>query len=201
MSTGKATDKLKLEAPTSAREREAMEYLEELYANKSAMHGTCDLQDYKDDYAGWLKSLEADLHRKAGEERVPSEAYFLVRESDNKIVGMLGIRTKLNHDLWNFGGHIGYNIRPSERRKGYNKINLYLALLVCKNRGIEAVLLDCDKENLASSKTMRALGGKMIYEYFDESMGITLQNYVIDVDESLSKNKSCFSKMIAEYPK
>ncbi len=41
----------------------------------------------------------------------------------------------------------------------------------------------------------------MIYEYFDESRGITLQNYVIDVDESLSKNKSCFSEMIAEYPK
>ena len=46
-------------------------------------------------------------------------------ESDNKIVGMISIRLKLNKALWNFGGNIGYSIRPSERRKGYNKINLF----------------------------------------------------------------------------
>ena len=109
---------------------------------------------------------------------------------------MINIRLTLNRNLWNYGGHIGYSIRPTERRKGYNKINLFLALNVCAKRGIEAVLLDCDKENLGSSKTMRALGGKMIYEHFDAEKNITIQKYVIDVEESLAKNKERFSEMI-----
>lgn len=31
-----------------------------------------------------------------------------------------------------FGGNIGYGIRPTERRKGYNKMNLYLGLIEAK---------------------------------------------------------------------
>ncbi|MBQ6313874.1 GNAT family N-acetyltransferase [Candidatus Saccharibacteria bacterium] len=193
-------DRLKFESPTLAREKDAKEYIEEFYANNSELHGTGGLQRYMDNYSEWLKKLDSDLKQEPSEERVPAETYFLVRESDNKIVGMIDIRLTLNHNLWNYGGHIGYSIRPSERRKGYNKVNLYLGLCVCKNHGIEAVLLDCDKENPGSSKTMQALGGKMIYEYFDSEKNITIQNYVIDVEESVSKNKERFSGMIAEYP-
>ena len=76
-----------------------------------------------DNYAGWIEKINGDLDIKPGEERVPAETYFLVRESDNRIVGTINIRLALNHTLWNYGGHIGYSIRPSERHKGYNKIN------------------------------------------------------------------------------
>lgn len=194
-------DRFKLERPTLAREKEAIDYIKEFREYDSEMHGDGGLPNYVDgNYAKWLEELEKDLHRGPGEERVPSEVYFLVRESDNKIIGMISIRLALNHNLWNYGGHIGYGIRPTERRKGYNKINLFLALNVCAKHGIEVVLLDCDKENLGSSKTMRALGGKLIYEYFDSEKGITIQKYVIDVEESLAKNKERFSGMIAEFP-
>ena len=152
------------------------------------------------DDPSWLKRLDEDLKREPNEDRVPAETYFLVRESDNRIVGMINIRLTLNHNLWNFGGHIGYSIRPSERRKGYNKINLYLALCICERRGIEVVLLDCAKDNLGSSKTMRALGGKMIYEYFDSKENTVVQNYVIDVKTSLETYRVHFSELIAEYP-
>lgn len=193
-------DRLKLEFPTIAREKDALEYIEEFYNNGSEINGTGGLQRYMDNYSDWIEKINEDLNKEPDEERVPAETYFLVRESDNKIVGMINVRLALNHKLWNYGGHIGYSVRPSERRKGYNKINLYLALCVCANRGLEAVLLDCDKENLGSSKTMQALGGKMIYEYFDSEKNITIQNYVIDVKESLTKNKELFSGMITEYP-
>ncbi|MCR5700272.1 MAG: GNAT family N-acetyltransferase [Candidatus Saccharibacteria bacterium] len=193
-------DRLKLEFPTLARKEDAIEYIKEFHADGSRLDGTNRLEQYINDYPSWLKRLDEDLKKEPGEDRVPAETYFLVRESDNKIVGMINIRLTLNHNLWNFGGHIGYSIRPSERRKGYNKINLYLALCICEKHGIEVVLLDCAKDNLGSSKTMRALGGKMIYEYFDSEKNIVIQNYVIDVEKSLAENKERFAEMIAKYP-
>ena len=61
--------------------------------------------------------------------RVPASTFLMIRENDNKIVGSINIRWNLNDAMLNFGGHIGYGIRPTERRKGYNKINLYLVLI------------------------------------------------------------------------
>jgi predicted acetyltransferase len=63
---------------------------------------------------------------------------------------------------------------------------------------MEAVLLDCDKDNLGSSKTMRALGGKLIYEYYDENEGHEIQNYVIDVEAALEKYKDQYEPFISK---
>ncbi len=76
--------------------------------------------------------FQEDSSRIANEEKVPARTYFLIRCSDNKIIGMINIRLSLNEKLKKYGGHIGYSIRPTERGKGYNKINLYLGLKDCK---------------------------------------------------------------------
>ena len=117
-----------------------------------------------------LDKLEKDYTMTPSEERVPARTYFLVRESDNKIVGMINIRTALNERLSKFGGHIGYGIRPTERGKGYNKVNLYLGLKVCNEYGIEIVFMDADLDNPASWKTMEALGGVRIKEYYNKEV-------------------------------
>ena len=191
-------DKLRFEFPTMAREEEALQYLDGLCASDEVLHAINGLIDYKDNYAGWLEKLEKEKNAKPSEELVPAKTYFLVRESDNKLVGMINIRLTLNYNLWNYGGHIGYNIRPSERRKGYNKVNLYLGLRELDDYGEKMALLDCDKNNLGSSATMRALGGKMIYEYYDSEKGFTIQKYVIDIKNSLEKYKNQYSKLIAD---
>ena len=110
------------------------------------------------------------------------------------------IRLRLNKALWDFGGNIGFSIRPSERRKGYNKINLFLGLCVCKNRGIEAVLISCEKRNIASAKSIQALGGKLIYEYMDEELGYEIQNYVIDVRAAMDRFGDKYAAQMLEYP-
>lgn len=160
-------EKLRLVRPEKKHEKQEMEYLEEFYADKSEAHGVGGLERYKDDYDGWLEKLVVDRVQMPNEERVPAETFFLMKrlpreshmlqEDVELLVGMINIRLVLNDNLWKFGGHIDYSIRPSERRKGYNKVNLYLALKVCQNHGIEVVLLDCDKDNIGSAKTMRAL--------------------------------------------
>ena len=91
-----------------------------------------------------------------------------MRESDKRIIGIINIRLALNEKLKQYGFNIGYSIRPTERGKGYNNINLYLGLKVCNAYGIEEALLDADLDNPASWKTMEFFGGKRIREYFSE---------------------------------
>lgn len=175
------------ETPSIKRKKDAIDYINEFYAHNSEINGSGGLDRYVDNYEEWLVKLEKDMKQIPSEERVPALTYFLVRENDNKIVGMINIRLTLNEHLKKEGGHIGYSIRPTERRKGYNKINLYLGLIECQKYGIKEVLLDCDKNNLGSSKTMIALGGKLLCEYPYED--IIAQKYSINVDESIEKYK------------
>ncbi len=184
--------------PDMSYKEDAIAYINEHYAYNSAINGVGGLNRYLDDYEGWLEKLAADRVMVPNEERVPAETYFLVRESDNRIVGMINIRLVLNERLQKSGGHIGYSIRPSERQKGYNKINLYLALKRCQELGLENVLLDCYKNNLGSAKTMQALGGVLINEWYDEEEEETEQRYCINVNESVMNYQDIYEPQISK---
>ena len=189
-------ERLRFEVPGPARKEDAAAYIREFHAFGSAINGTGGLNRYLDDYEGWLEKLNADYAREPDEEKVPARTYFLVREGDGRIVGMINIRLALNERLRRYGGHIGYSIRPTERGKGYNKINLYLGLKVCARYGIESVLLDADLDNPASWRTMEALGGVRVRKYFDDREArCTVVDYRIDVKKALAEHPG-FEEMI-----
>ena len=174
------------EIPGIGRKEDAIDYIREFLEYGSEINGTGGLQRFLEDYEGWLEKLNADYARVPGEEKVPARTFFLVRESDSRIVGMINIRLALNERLRKFGGNIGYSIRPTERGKGYNNINLYLGLKVCRKYGIGTILLDADVENPASWKTMEAFGGVRIREYYDDvNAHCTVVDYAIDVAAAL----------------
>ena len=178
-------DKLKYEVPTKQRKKDAIEYIKEFQMDGSIPNGSGGLRRYLLNYSGWLKKLKLDGVKPVTEQSVPALTYFLVRESDNKIVGMANIRLALNQSLLNLAGHIGYSIRPSERRKGYNKVNLYLALKVCQEHNIKEVILDCKEGNIGSEKTIQALGGNLTKEFFSVQENSTIHRYTIDVNKSI----------------
>ncbi|MCE7791963.1 GNAT family N-acetyltransferase [Salipaludibacillus sp. CUR1] len=89
---------------------------------------------------------------------VPDSTYWLVNE-ESRILGCVNIRHKLTEKLLNEGGHIGYGIRPSERRKGYAARLLELSLEKADLIGIRKVLVVCDDYNTASRKTILRNGG------------------------------------------
>ncbi len=182
--------------PSLEHKKSGIDYIQEHYNYNSPINGSGRLHQYLDDYEGWLEKLENDRMCIPNEERVPAETYYLVREEDNRIVGMINIRLVLNKRLQQSGGHIGYGIRPSERQKGYNKINLYLALKRCHELGIEEVYLDCDQDNKASYKTMEALGAIRIREYYSESEECNAYRYIINVEESLNNYKEIYEPKI-----
>ena len=192
-------EKFYFEVPPTSRKKDALSYINEFYEYDSKINGVGGLHRYLDDYDGWLKKLEEDYTRIPNEEKVPTRTYFLIRESDNRIIGMINIRLALNEKLKKSGGHIGYSIRPTERRKGYNKINLYLGLKVCQEYGIKTVLMDADKDNPASWRTMESLGGVNIREFFDnENAHCIVKDYEINVDESINNNSNIYEPIIKQ---
>ena len=182
--------------PSMEYKEDSINYIKEHYECNSQIHGVSGLNRYLDDYEGWLEKLEYYKSIEPNEEWVPSESYLLIREEDNKVVGMINLRLVLNESLKKFGGHIGYSIRPSERKKGYNKINLYLMLKRCCEIGLDEVLLDCSVDNPGSYKTMESLGGIRIDKYYNEQYGWCYR-YSINVLESVNKYRDIYEPMVS----
>ncbi|MCP9490243.1 MAG: GNAT family N-acetyltransferase [Solirubrobacteraceae bacterium MAG38_C4-C5] len=90
-------------------------------------------------------------------DRVP--ATFLVAEVDGTLVGRVSIRHELNDFLANFGGHIGYGVRPAYRGRGHARAMVRQALVVARRAGVGRVLLTCDDGNEASASIIERAGG------------------------------------------
>ena len=109
---------------------------------------------------------------------VPDSTYFCLDTDRNIMVGAVNIRHFLNESLLLNGGHIGDGVVPSERRKGIATAMIALALNECKKLGIHRVLMVCDKNNVASAKSIIRNGGVLENEVVVN--GITEQRYWIE---------------------
>ncbi|MCL2495651.1 MAG: GNAT family N-acetyltransferase [Oscillospiraceae bacterium] len=115
------------------------------------------------------------------EPHVPITLYFLMRGDSPKIIGFTDIRHRLNDFLLNdLGGHAGYVIAPSERRKGYATEQLRLALEICREMGINPVLVPCHKDNIASARVIQKNGGVLEDERVSGE-GKVFQRYWVEV--------------------
>lgn len=134
----------------------------------------------QDNFDVFLKKTE-ESHRGINlGDHVPATTYFLVGESRDRILGAVNIRHRLNEALLLRSGHIGYGVRPSERKKGYGNEILRLALLKCRGMGMEKALVTCDKDNLASASVIIKNGGKLENEITEDD-GNIIQRYWISL--------------------
>jgi len=150
-------------------EKEYIDYVTEWEATEEKIVPNAakrDSMSFKELVNKWEEYESERMYEKG---LVPSSIYFLMDE-DKKIYGAIDIRHELNDYLLRYGGHIGYGIRPSQRRKGYAYQMLTLALPIAKELGINKALITCDKSNVGSAKTIMNNGG-------------ILENEVINGDE------------------
>lgn len=194
-------EKFCLEEPSLKRKEEIIEYVNEFKKYNSDLNGIGALDkilykvSFEEALEICLNTRNKEYAKKVG--RSQSKTFLLIRQNDNKIVGSINVRWNLSPSMLEFGGHIGYGIRPTERRKGYNKINLYLGLIEAKKLGLDKVMLDCDVENIGSKKTMEALGGKIERTEIDPYDNILTSVYWFNVDETLDKYKEIYMPYIS----
>lgn len=110
----------------------------------------------------WIQTVRRGSAKETCPEgKVPANVYLALRESDQRIVGVIDLRHHIDHPvLGTWGGHIGYIVRPSERRKGYATEMLRMVLAKCKQRGMGEVMVTCSKDNAVSEKVILANGGE-----------------------------------------
>ena len=89
---------------------------------------------------------------------VPHSTYWLV-DDDKNLLGVSNLRHELTPSLKLVGGHIGFGVRPSQRGKGLGSRLLALTLLEAKRRGMDRVLLTCDRQNQASARVIEKNDG------------------------------------------
>lgn len=113
---------------------------------------------------------------------VPNTTYWAFDIAENKMIGAVNIRHYLNDLLVQAWGHIGYGVRPDERKKGNATRILGLALDKCKALDMDKVLLGCYKDNIASSKTIMKNGGVLNNEIVEDGTGKIIQRYWVDLN-------------------
>jgi len=173
---------MKFVLPCIEYEQKAIEFIKEFYDYDSQINGTGGLDRFlkESTYSNWLVKVIKDLDiANIPEGRVPAYTYFYVCEEDDKIVGMINIRLALNDFLRKEGGHIGYCIRPTERRKGYGTQMLRETLAFCRTIGLCDVRISCDKTNIASAGVIKNCGGILEREFFSETYKEIIQMYKI----------------------
>lgn len=104
--------------------------------------------------------IEASAGRGLCDGRVPQTTYWAF--ADSLPVGICKVRHRLNDSLRKTGGHVGYSIRPSARRRGYATRMLGLAVREAASLGIKRLLITVYEENVPSWTVVERNGGTLV---------------------------------------
>ncbi len=174
---------LTLIRPDEAYIDEIRAYRQELLDTGSPFNGDSGLRKFED-IQDWIAQCRLREHKETLPDAacVEADQFMLVREGEQRILGMINFRHELNAYLAEFGGHIGYGIRPSERRQGYAKAMLTLCLEKCRQLKLDRVLITCDVDNEGSRRTILACGGRFERVAHKEAENQDLERYWITLD-------------------
>ena len=148
--------------PSDDYSEQIAEYKQAFLDANSSMDGCGPLRKSKNPTAYIAECQKYTKPDTLPEGLVIATQFIYVRKADNRLVGMIQVRHYFNEYLSQFGGHIGYSIKPNERRKGYATSMLKAILPYCKEIGFDKILICCIDGNIGSEKTILNNGG--VYE-------------------------------------
>ncbi|WP_346928672.1 GNAT family N-acetyltransferase [Clostridium sp.] len=129
-------------------------------------------------YVDYLKEMAKGINLQP--RHVASSEWWLLNENDD-ILGTVRLRYELNETNYEEGGHIGYDISPKYRKKGYGKIILKLILEKARTLGFKKVLITCDFDNIGSKNIIENNGGKLENTIISKESGKEILRYWIEL--------------------
>ena len=124
-----------------------------------------------DNFPQFILDLKALADVELSGAQYPDRVFWLIDEGE--YIGQSSIRPDLcTPYLLTYGGHIGYSIRPSQRRRGYGKAILAQTLDASREMGLKRVLVTCDADNVGSRKVIEHNDGQ-----FESAMSMTARTF------------------------
>ena len=148
--------------------------------------GVSDLKKViNNSFEEYFNGLEINKHIDEIYPTYANQTTYVLADDSNHIYGLINLRHELKGKLMEVGGHIGYGIRPSERKKWYATLQLKLILDKLKELKINQALITCRENNIASKRTMEKFIGKKDTLVPSNHEGIMEYRYWIDVNKNL----------------
>jgi predicted acetyltransferase len=176
-------ERLELVSPSTQLEAAYLAFLDDFEAaGEQRIPGASGAELARSDFAAFVQRLQDDergVNLKPG--IVPSSAYWLLRQDAEgvTVLGVSALRHALTPALEEAGGHIGYSIRPSERRRGYGMRILALTLPPARALGLDRVLVTCDTDNIGSARVIEKNGGVLASEGYSALVEARISRYWI----------------------
>lgn len=181
-SEGKKEDEIFFVEPSMTYAEEISAYREEMLAAESSFDGCLSMKRMPDpkEYVEYCTAF-ANPSRVLKENGARGTVLFCIRKSDNKMVGCMQVHHVLNKQMRDITGHVGYSVRPSERRKGYATQMLAKAKDYLSAFGFSEIYISCLPENEASRRTILTNGGEYIKTVYLEADEVNLERYKIKI--------------------
>lgn len=111
-----------------------------------------------DSFYDWFKVVsKLDIEEDLENGQVGCSVYLVFDKADDNLIGIFDIRHSLDYPNGDLLGHIGVDIRPSERGKGYYKKILELCIKECINFSIFSIVISCEYDNITSKRGIEHL--------------------------------------------
>lgn len=130
-------------------------------------------------FSEWVQQL-LNAEKEPFPDGIVKESIYWIMDLE-EYVGRISLRHELNDKLRAFGGHIGYEVRPSRRREGQGTRALALILGKARRLGLDRVMLTCDETNIGSRKIIQTNGGVHEDTHLVEGRDVPIMRWWIEL--------------------
>ena len=160
--------------PTEKNKEDVLAFYKEFEADNSVCIGMHNYEDYD----VWLTGMRNRHTGKNLPQGYVQEDFYLCYLAE-ELVGVFSLKMTLTDYLLNYGGHIGYAVRPSKQNQGIATKMLEKGLEIARNHGFKLILCVCDEGNEASEKVIRKNGGVFENALYDSEEDVMVKRFWI----------------------